>query len=96
MEGRSQSESPRGKCPLAKKGSLGYSSGMDVMSLKQGKLAAFFKGFASAFDITGQTFMDDIPDFSGGFARDARALRGDWERVGNDLRKAMGQISYER
>jgi len=57
-------------------------------------IASFLKGFASAFDLSGQTFMDDIPDYSGGFERDARVLRGDWERVENDLRKAMGQIVY--
>jgi hypothetical protein len=57
---------------------------------------AFLKGFASVFDISGQTFMDDIPDFSGGFERDARVLRGDWERVGDNLRKSMGQIPYGR
>jgi len=55
-------------------------------------IASFLKGFASAFDISGQTFMDDIPDYSGGFERDARVLRSDWERVENDLRKAMGQV----
>jgi len=57
------------------------------------KLPTFLKGFASAFDITGQTMLD-IPDFSKGFQRDAEALRGDWQRVENDLRKAMGQIAY--
>jgi len=56
-----------------------------------GTILSFLKGFASAFDITGQTFTDD---FSGGFERDARVLRGDWERVENDLRKAMGQVVH--
>jgi hypothetical protein len=66
---------------------------METTKPNQSKLAAFLKGFASAFDISGQTLMDDIPDFSGGFARDAKALRGDWEKVENDLRKAMGQVA---
>jgi len=57
-------------------------------------VASFLKGFASAFDLSGQTFMDDISDYSSGFERDARVLRSDWERVENDLRKAMGQIVY--
>ena len=52
------------------------------------KLPAFLKGFASAFDITGQTLLD-IPDFSSGFQRDTEALRGDWRMVGGDIRKAM-------
>ena len=69
---------------------------MDTKILKKDKSSflSFFKGFASAFDITGQTFMENLPDFSGGFERDARVLRRDWEQVGNDLKKAMGQISY--
>ena len=57
-------------------------------------IASFLKGFASAFDLSGQTLTEDIPDFSGGFERDAKVLRGDWERVENDLRKAMGQTVY--
>jgi len=52
------------------------------------KLPTFLKGFASAFDITGQTLLD-IPDFSRGFQRDAEALRGDWQRVGSDIKQAM-------
>lgn len=40
--------------------------------------------------------MDDIPDFSGGFERDAKVLRGDWERVEADIRKAMGQVAHGR
>jgi len=58
------------------------------------KLPTFFKGFASTFDITGQTLLD-FPDFSTGFQRDAEALRGDWQRVGNDLRVAMDSIAHE-
>ena len=55
---------------------------------------AFLKGFASAFDLSGKTVTDDMTDFSDGFERDAHVLRGDWERVENDLRKAMGQVVY--
>ena len=57
------------------------------------KLLVFLKGLASAFDITGQTFT--FPDLSGGFERDRQALAGDWQQVGNDLRKAMNQAAYE-
>jgi len=68
---------------------------MEIMNPKPkfNVVASFLKGFASAFDLSGQTFMDDT-DYSGGFERDARVLRSDWERVENDLRKAMGQIVY--
>jgi hypothetical protein len=58
------------------------------------KLPTFLKGFASAFDITGQTLLD-FPDFSTGFQRDAQALRSDWQRVGNDLRAAMDSFTHE-
>ena len=59
-------------------------------------ILAFLKGFASAFDLCGQTFTNDIPDFSGGFERDGRVLRSDWERIENDLRKAMGRVVGEQ
>ena len=59
------------------------------------KLPSFLRGFASAFDITGQTLLD-VPDLASGFQRDAKALRGDWISVGGDMRKAMDGISDER
>jgi len=58
------------------------------------KLPTFLKGFASAFDITGQTLLD-IPDFDRGFQRDTDALRGDWQRIGGDVRKAMDCFAHE-
>jgi hypothetical protein len=68
---------------------------MNTTKPKQHKISYFLRGFASAFDLSGKTFVD-IPDFSGGFVRDGRVLRGDWGRVGDDLKKAMSQIAYER
>jgi len=56
------------------------------------KLPTFLKGFASAFDITGQTLLD-IPDLNTGFQRDTEAIRSDWQQVGNDLREAMGSFA---
>jgi len=58
------------------------------------KFPTFLKGFASAFDITGQTLLD-FPDLKNGFQRDAEALRRDWQRVGNDLRTAMDSFANE-
>jgi hypothetical protein len=58
------------------------------------KLPTFLKGFASAFDITGQTLLE-VPDLNAGFQRDAEALRGDWQFVGNDLRTAMNSFAHE-
>jgi len=58
------------------------------------KLPTFLKGFASAFDITGQTLLD-FPDLNTGFQRDAEALHNDWQRVGNDLRIVMDSFANE-
>jgi hypothetical protein len=65
------------------------------MKPKINVISSLLKGFSSVFNLSGQTFLD-MPDFSGGFQRDGAALRGDWQRVGDDLRKAMNQISYEQ
>ena len=83
-------------CKLDKLAYIEHILGMETTKPKFNTIASFLKGFASAFDLSGQTFMDDIPDYSGGFERDAQVLRGDWERIENDLRKAMGQAVYGR
>jgi hypothetical protein len=57
--------------------------------------ASFWRGFASAFNLSGSTFLK-IPDLSRGFERDGEALRSDWRRIGNDMRKAMNQVSSEQ
>jgi hypothetical protein len=62
---------------------------------KNNKLQAFLKGFASAFDITGQSFIS-IPDLDSGFQRDREALMGDWQRVGDDMRRAMNLVAHEQ
>ena len=59
------------------------------------KFFAFLKGFASAFDITGQSLLK-IPDFNTGFQRDAEALRGDWIITGIDIKKAMESFADEQ
>ena len=63
------------------------------------KFKEFLKGFVSIFDITGRTYeysnrysdLDRYSNYSDGFALDREALAGDWQRVGNDLRKTMGK-----
>ena len=70
------------------------------------KFKELIKGFSSIFDITGKTYEYSTGKFSSysnrgtnysdGFSRDREALAGDWQRVGNDLRKAMGVINNER
>jgi hypothetical protein len=61
---------------------------------KSGKTQAFLNGFMSAFDISGQAFIS-IPDLDNGFQKDCEALRGDWQRVGDDMRHAMNIVSHE-
>jgi len=58
-------------------------------------ILAFLKGFLSVYDLTGQTFID-MPYFPNGFERDRIMLRGDWMKVGSDIKKAMNQVAYER
>jgi hypothetical protein len=65
---------------------------MNTTKPKHHKISCFLRGFVSAFDLTGQTLID-IPDFSGGFERDRQALQGDWQRIGDDMRKAMNQVA---
>jgi len=58
------------------------------------KLPSFLKGFASAFDLSGQTSLE-TPDFNNGFQRDAEALRRDWQQIGDDMRKSMDRLAHE-
>jgi hypothetical protein len=68
---------------------------MNDKTLKNGRLRSFFDGFASAFDLDGHTFIS-IPDLDSGFQEDREAIKGDWQRVGGDMRRAMNIISYEQ
>ncbi|MDR1100262.1 MAG: hypothetical protein LBL28_07250 [Treponema sp.] len=65
---------------------------MKAKSPKNDTLRTFLKGFASAFDITGGV---KTPDLTTGWERDGAALRGDWQRVGEDIRRAMNIVSHE-
>jgi hypothetical protein len=58
------------------------------------KLKAFLSGWTSIFDLTGgvEQWLPNFPDFSNGPEQDANALAGDWQQVGNDLRKAMDYV----
>jgi hypothetical protein len=68
---------------------------MDIKKPKKGQIFHFFKGFASAFDISGQTFIS-IPDFDSGFKEDRKALSGDWVAIGNDIRRSMNAVVNEQ
>ena len=55
----------------------------------------FWKGYASTFDLYGQIYPE-IADINIGFERDKKALTGDWQRIGNDMRSAIHQVIYEK
>jgi hypothetical protein len=67
---------------------------MNVVYEVSDKIAAFLRGFASAFDLSGTAFIE-LPDLSAGFEQDAQALHGDWQRIGGDIRSAMDQVSLQ-
>ncbi|MDR0640961.1 MAG: hypothetical protein LBG07_00705 [Treponema sp.] len=48
----------------------------------------------SAFDISGQALIF-IPDLDDGFQKDYEAIKGDWQRVGDDMRRAMDIVTHE-
>ena len=57
---------------------------MNEKAKKNGKTPGFWEGFASIFGYS-QPIDNDVNDWE--------ALRGDWERVGNDIRVAMNKFS---
>jgi hypothetical protein len=56
---------------------------------------AFLKGFASVFNFSGGALIS-IHDIDSGFQKDKEALAGDWQRVGDDMRRAMNMVCHER
>jgi hypothetical protein len=61
---------------------------MNDKTPKKDKVRSFLSGFISAFDISGQAFIS-IPDLESGFWKDREAIKGDWQRVGDDMRRTM-------
>jgi hypothetical protein len=59
------------------------------------RITVFTKGFASAFDLSGFALVEHR-EILGGFERDRIMLRGDWIRVGNDVKKAMNMVAHEQ
>ena len=68
---------------------------MNGKTLKNGKTRAFLDGFMSAFDISGQALIS-TPDLNAGFQQDREAIKGDWQRVGDDMRRAMNIVANEQ
>lgn len=59
--------------------------------MKDRRLKAVVRGWASIFDLSGSIAFS-LPDYHKGPARDARALRGDWENTGHDIRRGMDLV----
>jgi hypothetical protein len=80
---------------LAKFADGGYTGVMNTTLSKEGRLRGFLKGFMSAFDLSGQSLIS-IPDLDSGFQQDYEAIKGDWIRVGDDMRRAMNIVTHEQ
>lgn len=65
-------------------------------SRKLGKSHSFWASFATALDIFGSfSPRITVADLENGPQKDSIALRGDWQRVGTDIRTAMDKVQYE-
>lgn len=61
-------------------------------------LKSFFYGMGSALDLGGTSLRSNHPAKTirmGSPDDDAEAIRGDFEKVGNDMRKAMLSVDVE-
>jgi hypothetical protein len=67
-----------------------YIKGMVTTLDRSDKIKCFMEGFSSIFDISGTAFTEDR-DKPSGFQKDYQALCGDWQNLGNDMRKAINQ-----
>jgi hypothetical protein len=65
---------------------------MNMSPVKHEKAKPFLRGLASAFDMTGRTFMQKDENAMNGFQKDYLAMRRDWENLGNDFRKSVGIV----
>lgn len=66
---------------------------MNITTTQKHKFNAFMHGFASAFNLSGGM---SLPDTTAGFERDAQALSMDWQRVGQDMQKAMNPCAHAK
>lgn len=55
---------------------------------------AFWDGFSRAFDL--HSVSRSFPDYSNGFVRDRKALRGDWIKVGKSIQHSMEIYNAQR
>ena len=53
----------------------------------------FWKGYSRVFDLFAS--QRNLPDYSRGMHKDFEALKGDWVKVGDDLRSGARQYHNE-
>jgi hypothetical protein len=68
---------------------------MEISLKKTERVRHFIRGFRSIFDMSGKNFIGTAQDEDSGFRRDYLALLGDWEALGNDMRKAINRVKCE-
>jgi len=73
-----------------------YIRDMTTILCRLNKIKYFLEGYSSIFDISGRGFTTKDNDELSGFQKDYMAMRGDWQNLGNDMRKAINQGSYVR
>lgn len=62
--------------------------------MKSNRAMAFINGWASAFDLSGNFFINSTENVPGP-QRDGEALKGDWQAVGRDIRHGIDQFTAE-
>jgi len=68
-----------------------YIRGMVTTFGRLNKIKYFLEGYSSIFDIKGRGFTAEDNGEMSGFQKDYMALLGDWQNLGNDMRKAINQ-----
>ena len=56
----------------------------------------FLKGMGSVMSLFGGYYTEDFDIVTPWWVRDAEAIRRDWENVGDDFRKVMGELEIAR
>jgi len=67
----------------------------NVRNTGKNTIFAFVRGFASVFDLTGGTYVF-IPNFLNGQEKDKSAIREDWNRIGDDIKRSMFAVANEQ
>ena len=66
----------------------------NVRDTGRNTIQAFIRGFASVFDLTGGVYIF-VPNLMNGQEKDKVAIREDWNRVGDDIKRSMFVVANE-